>query len=208
MPSGVYPKNFGMTSKLCEGHQIFSYVLRLLAATRREIGKIFIYFMALRDRPFFLVFDSLVICLTGILDRRGTRLERLIVAIAGSVMSEHGFRVRLRGRKKILWIGVFAISLGMLFSFPLLADDDLAMAAQHEEAGFAAAEAESWCEAASHFLKAYRAAPTIDYVYNAAMAADYAGDRRLALRLLVLLLGRHPDSERAQEVNKRTQHMA
>ena len=82
---------------------------------------------------------------------------------------------------------------------------DLNLAKQAEEKAFAAADQGLWCDATLHFLQAHQEAPNAQYIYNAAMAADSAGDRRWALHLFVLILGTYPDDERTQTISERTQ---
>ena len=82
---------------------------------------------------------------------------------------------------------------------------DLNLAKQAEEKAFAAADRGLWCDATLHFLQAHQEAPTAQYIYNAAMAADSAGDRRWALHLFVLILGTYPDDERTKTISERTQ---
>ena len=82
---------------------------------------------------------------------------------------------------------------------------DLNLAKEAEEKAFSAAEKGLWCDATLHFLQAHQEAPTAQYIYNAAMAADSAGDRRWALHLFVLILGTYPDDERTQTISERTQ---
>tara|TARA_B100000683_G_scaffold275563_1_gene326745 strand:+ start:3077 stop:3838 length:762 start_codon:yes stop_codon:yes gene_type:complete len=83
--------------------------------------------------------------------------------------------------------------------------EDLNLAKQAEEKAFAAADQGLWCDATLHFLKAHQEAPAAQYIYNAAMAADSAGDRRWALHLFVLILGTYPDDERTKTISERTQ---
>ena len=85
------------------------------------------------------------------------------------------------------------------------ADADLKNATSSEESAFKAAEAGKWCDATFHFLKAHEAAPTVEYIYNAAMAADSAGDRRWAIHLFVSLIGNYPEDKRNQTIGQRTQ---
>jgi hypothetical protein len=85
------------------------------------------------------------------------------------------------------------------------ADADLKNARASEESAFKAAEAGQWCDATFHFLKAYESAPTVEYIYNAAMAADSAGDRRWAIHLFVSLIGNYPEDKRNQTISQRTQ---
>ncbi len=53
-------------------------------------------------------------------------------------------------------------------------------AAQHEADAFAAIDAKRWCDAVQEFLRADALAPSEDLVMNAAMAAQYGGDRAAA----------------------------
>jgi hypothetical protein len=85
------------------------------------------------------------------------------------------------------------------------ADADLKNARASEESAFKAAEAGQWCDATFHFLKAHESAPTVEYIYNAAMAADSAGDRRWAIHLFVSLIGNYPEDKRNQTISQRTQ---
>ena len=83
--------------------------------------------------------------------------------------------------------------------------EDLVLAKEAEEQAFQAAENGDWCGATLQFLKAHQQAPRAEYIYNAAMAADSAGDRRWALHLFVLILGDYPDDERTRTISKRAQ---
>ena len=94
----------------------------------------------------------------------------------------------------------------LLFAQPVLANGiDLQKARGAEEKAFKAADAKDWCQATYHFLKAHESAPTVEYIYNAAMAADSAGDRRWAIHLFVSLIGNYPEDKRSQTINERTQ---
>ena len=98
--------------------------------------------------------------------------------------------------------------LGLFISLPLAAaDTDPQKARLFEEKAFKAAESKEWCEATFHFLKAHEAEPTVEYIYNAAMAADSAGDRRWAIHLFVSLIGNYPEDKRNQTINQRTQSL-
>lgn len=84
---------------------------------------------------------------------------------------------------------------------PGQAEVDAARAA--EERAFAAIDEERWCDAAHRFMDANDIAPSVDLIYNAAQAADYAGDRKLALHLYTELIGAYPGSDRQAAVNQR-----
>ena len=95
---------------------------------------------------------------------------------------------------------------GLLISLPLAAkSSDPQKARLFEEEAFKAADEKHWCEATFNFLKAHEAEPTVEYIYNAAMAADSAGDRRWAIHLFVSLIGKYPEDKRNQTINQRTQ---
>jgi len=83
--------------------------------------------------------------------------------------------------------------------------EDLNSAKIAEEKAFLAADEAQWCEATYQFLLAHRAAPRVEYIYNAAMAADSSGDRRWATHLFVLILGNYPDDQRSQNISERIQ---
>jgi hypothetical protein len=83
--------------------------------------------------------------------------------------------------------------------------DERAKAA--ESRAFAAIDEERWCDAGFAFLEANELAPTIDYIYNAAQAVDYAGDKKRALKLYAELLGAYPGSERQEAVNQRIREL-
>jgi hypothetical protein len=72
-----------------------------------------------------------------------------------------------------------------------------------EERGFVDVENERWCAAFAAFMEANHFAPSVDLIFNAARAADLAGDRKHAVKLYAELLGAYPDSERQAEVNNR-----
>lgn len=72
-----------------------------------------------------------------------------------------------------------------------------------EERGFASVDKEAWCEAYGAFLEANHFAPSVDLIFNAAQAADLAGDKKAALQLYADLLGAYPGSERQAQVNQR-----
>lgn len=72
-----------------------------------------------------------------------------------------------------------------------------------ERQAFAAIEAERWCDALHYFVVANSAAPSLDLIWNAAQAADLAGDRKRALKLYVELLGAYPRSKKQRKVNGR-----
>ena len=96
--------------------------------------------------------------------------------------------------------------IGLFLCLPLSATNaDLQKARLSEEDAFKAAEAGEWCDATFHFLKAHESAPTVEYIYNAAMAADSAGDRRWAIHLFVSLIGNYPEDKRNQTISQRTQ---
>jgi len=64
----------------------------------------------------------------------------------------------------ILWVALSTISQS----------NDTAAAKAAEERAFAAIEEERWCDAAHAFMDANDLSPTVDLIYNAAQAADYA----------------------------------
>jgi len=72
-----------------------------------------------------------------------------------------------------------------------------------EARGFELVEQEQWCDAMHAFLDANASAPSLDLIFNAALAADYAGDRQKALKLYADLIGAYPGSERNAEVTAR-----
>ncbi len=96
---------------------------------------------------------------------------------------------------------ITVVILAAQLALPAQADVDAARAA--EEKAFAAIDEQRWCDAAHRFLDANDIAPSVDLIYNAAQAADYAGDRKLALRLYADLVGAYPGSDRQEAVNQR-----
>ena len=98
--------------------------------------------------------------------------------------------------------------MGLFMALPLAADGtDPQKARLFEEKAFKSADEKQWCQATFHFLKAHEAEPTVEYIYNAAMAADSAGDRRWAIHLFVSLIGNYPEDKRNQTINQRTQSL-
>mgnify|MGYP000902700745 CR=1 FL=1 len=95
---------------------------------------------------------------------------------------------------------VWAIAL-VLAAAP--ADDAVTRSKAAEARGFELVEKEQWCDAMHAFLEANDAAPSLDLISNAALAADYAGDRQKALKLYADLIGAYPGSERNAEVTAR-----
>jgi hypothetical protein len=83
------------------------------------------------------------------------------------------------------------------------AGDAVSRSKAAEERGFDLVANEKWCEATYAFLEANDAAPSLDLIFNAALAADYAGDRQKALKLYADLIGAYPGSERNAEVTAR-----
>jgi hypothetical protein len=96
---------------------------------------------------------------------------------------------------------LLALALVLLAPSAALADEEAAKKAEDE--AFTAVEEERWCDAMHGFLVANDAAPSIDLIFNAALAADEAQDRKRALKLYVELLGAYPDSDRGESVNTR-----
>jgi hypothetical protein len=94
------------------------------------------------------------------------------------------------------------LGLLVVLSVPARADD-VEQSKEAEARAFAAIDEERWCDAMHAFLDANGAAPSVDLIYNAALAADEAQDRKSALKLYVELLGAYPDSDRGAAVNQR-----
>jgi hypothetical protein len=67
--------------------------------------------------------------------------------------------------------------------------DPAAVAVQLEEAAFTAIEQKDWCTAMNLFIEADAASPTVEYIYNAARAAENGGDLVKALALYQGLVG-------------------
>jgi hypothetical protein len=82
-------------------------------------------------------------------------------------------------------------------------EDAVSRSKAAEARGFALVEKEQWCDAAHAFIEANAAAPSLDLIFNAALAADYADDRQKALKLYADLIGAYPGSERNAEVTAR-----
>ena len=72
-----------------------------------------------------------------------------------------------------------------------------------EQKAFDAINKEDYCAASRFFSSANDVLASPDYIYNAAYAADIAGDRKLALRLYAEVAGTHPDKDRQAKVNAR-----
>lgn len=99
------------------------------------------------------------------------------------------------------------LSLGILVflaaSVSRAASFGMEQAITAEKEAFRAVEAEAWCDALHLFVYAHEAAAALDLIWNAAQAADLAGDRKQALKLYVELLGAYPNSEREEYVRER-----
>lgn len=72
-----------------------------------------------------------------------------------------------------------------------------------EADAFAAVEAERWCPALDLFLEANGIVANADLVFNAAQAAEYAGDRARAVALYTELLGHAPTAARKAAAKKK-----
>lgn len=81
--------------------------------------------------------------------------------------------------------------------------DAAARAKSVEAAAFAAIEREHWCTAMDLFLEANGIVADADLVFNAAQAAEYAGDRARAVQLYTELLGHAPTTARKSASKKK-----
>jgi hypothetical protein len=81
--------------------------------------------------------------------------------------------------------------------------DAAARAKSVETAAFAAIEREHWCTAMDLFLEANGIVANADLVFNAAQAAEYAGDRSRAVQLYTELLGHAPTAARKNASKKK-----
>ncbi len=101
---------------------------------------------------------------------------------------------------------MMALLFAVLAQLPV-ADEDRRLAAAIEERAFAAIERKAWCDAAALFERANELSPSSDLIYNQALAADYGGDHRDALRLYLELIGRYPDVTRDNAVRARMEKL-
>jgi hypothetical protein len=81
--------------------------------------------------------------------------------------------------------------------------DAAARAKAVEASAFAAVEREHWCTAMDLFLEANGIVANADLVFNAAQAAEYAGDRARAVQLYTELLGHAPTAARKSASKKK-----
>jgi hypothetical protein len=98
------------------------------------------------------------------------------------------------------------LMLTLLASFAAHAEADPdaeARAKSVEAAAFGAVEAEHWCTAMDLFLEANGIVASADLIFNAAQAAEYAGDRAHAVQLYTELLGHAPTAERKSAAKKK-----
>ena len=77
-----------------------------------------------------------------------------------------------------------------------------AEATKAENQAFEYIRLKEWCKATNAFLDAWDHEKVDAYIYNAAKAAEYAKDRKLALTLSIELLGEFPDYNKQQEINE------
>ena len=81
-------------------------------------------------------------------------------------------------------------------------------AAAAEKRAFDHIQNEKWCMATNAFLDAYDHHAAVVYIYNAAKAAEFAKDRKLALQLSLEMMGKFPDSDKQAEVNEMIQTLS
>ncbi len=81
--------------------------------------------------------------------------------------------------------------------------DAAARAKAVETSAFAAIDREHWCTAMDLFLEANGMVANADLVFNAAQAAEYAGDRARAVQLYTELLGHAPTATRKTASKKK-----
>ena len=82
------------------------------------------------------------------------------------------------------------------------------LAEEAENKAFAFIKNEEWCKATNSFLDAYDSVPEVVYIYNAAKAAEYAKDRKLALQLSLEMMGKFPSSDKQAEINALIQKLS
>ena len=111
---------------------------------------------------------------------------------------------------------IFAVLsvFGLLFSSPhahaeeVVSDANREKAANAEKRAFKHIEGEKWCKATNAFLDAYDYHAAVVYIYNAAKAAEFAKDRKLALQLSLEMMGKFPGSDKQAEVNEMIQALS
>ena len=89
-----------------------------------------------------------------------------------------------------------------------MSDANREKAANAEKRAFKHIEGEKWCKATNAFLDAYDYHAAVVYIYNAAKAAEFAKDRKLALQLSLEMMGKFPGSDKQAEVNEMIQALS
>ena len=112
-----------------------------------------------------------------------------------------------------LFFAVLSV-FGLLLSSPNAHAEDVVSEANREKAANAEKRAfehiqnEKWCKATNAFLDAYDYHAAVVYIYNAAKAAEFAKDRKLALQLSLEMMGKFPGSDKQAEVNEMIQTLS
>src|SRR5688572_4469275 len=105
-------------------------------------------------------------------------------------------------RRSVLAVALVA-ALAVATSSYAAAPTPAELAIRAEQEAFTAIDDKQWCEALERFIEANTLAPTADLIFNAARAAELAGDRRLAVLLYTESLGAGlPDARRVDVKRK------
>ena len=102
----------------------------------------------------------------------------------------------------------FALSLSNVAKAQDANDSNRNKATEAEKNAFSHIENKAWCKATNAFLDAYEYVPEVLYIYNAAKAAEFAEDRKLALQLSLEMMGKFPSSDKQAEINALIQKLS
>jgi hypothetical protein len=105
-------------------------------------------------------------------------------------------------------MGFIQMGLGSVSHAQENVDAQRKMAEEDENKAFGHIKNEEWCKATNAFLDAYESVPQVVYIYNAAKAAEYAKDRKLALQLSLEMMGKFPSSDKQAEINALIQKLS
>ena len=108
----------------------------------------------------------------------------------------------------LLSVLCFGLSISNVANAQDANDTNRKKATEAEKNAFSHIENKDWCQATNAFLDAYEYVPEVLYIYNAAKAAEFAQDRKLALQLSLEMMGKFPSSDKQTEINNLIQKLS